>query len=183
MATNTLLDPSRLQILFGSYGVGSAQSLADPFLPLKAQAYRRNLGSRMIALDKASMKEKLPACDYFVSRKIDGECTLLLIENGQCVSVNPGGVVRAGLPFMDEAAELLGKSKHKQMLLAGELYVARTDRRPRVHDVSRVARQPESQADLENLRFAVFDIIDIDGKPVPAAYADTWKRIEATFKT
>src|SRR5882757_5051134 len=100
---NTLVDPSRLQILFGTYGVGKAQSMADPFVPLKAQEYRRNLGARMMSLDKASMKEKLPACDYYVSRKVDGECTLLLIHGNQCCSINPGGVVRMGLPFMQEA--------------------------------------------------------------------------------
>ena len=157
--------------------------MADPFVPIKAQEYRRNLAQRMMALDKAAMKQKLPACDYFVSRKIDGECTLLLIHGNQCCSVNPGGVVRAGLPFMEEAAALLGKTKHKQMLLAGELYVARTDRRPRVHDVSRTARQPESQEDLDRLQLAVFDILEIDGKPAPPAYADVWKKIESVFKS
>src|SRR5437762_7825350 len=116
--SNTLLDSSALQILFGSYAAGKATCMADPFVPLKAQEYRRNLGARMIALDKVTVKEKLPACDGLVTRKIDGEFTLLLIDGKQCCSVNPGGVVRHGLPFMAEACELLGKSKHKQMLLA-----------------------------------------------------------------
>jgi len=182
MATANLLDTSRLQSLFGSYGVGKAQCMADPFVPLKAQEYRRNLAARMMALDKASAKEKLPACDYFVSRKIDGEFTLLLIDGKECCSVNPGGVVRSGLPFMQEAVELLGKSSHKQILLAGELYVGRTDRRPRVHDVSRVARQPQSQDDLNQLHLAVFDILDLDGKPAPAVYAEVFKKLEAIFK-
>jgi hypothetical protein len=183
MATDILVDPSRLQILFGSYGVGNGQNMANPFVPLKAQEYRRNLGSRMMALDKASMKEKLPACDYFASRKVDGEHTLLLISGNECCSVNPGGTVRIGLPFMSEAVELARKGGHKQMLLAGELYVARTDRRPRVHDVSRVARTPESQADLNQLQFAVFDILEIDDKPAPKAYADVHKKIESIFKS
>jgi hypothetical protein len=169
--------------LFGSYGVGKAQCMADPFVALKAQEFRRHLAGHMQALDKVSVKEKLPACDYFVSRKIDGEFTLLLIENGECCSLNPGGVVRTGLPFMQEALALVGKSKHKQLLIAGELYVGRTDRRPRVHDVSRVARLPESQADLESLQFAVFDILEIDGKPAPTAYAEVFKKIEFFFKT
>jgi ATP dependent DNA ligase domain/ATP dependent DNA ligase C terminal region len=183
MANNALLDSSRIQMLFGSYGVGKSTCMVNPFVPLKAQEYRRNLGSRMQPLDRASMKEKLPSSDCFISRKIDGECTLLLISGNDCCSVNPGGVVRTGLPFMEEAVQLLGKSKHKQMLLAGELYVARTDRRPRVHDVSRVARQPESQADLDQLQFAIFDILDIDDKPAPNAYAEVFKKIESVFKT
>jgi hypothetical protein len=170
-------------MLFGSYAVGKAQCMADPFVPLKAQEYRRNLGARMQPLDRATMKDKLPSCDCFVSRKVDGECTFLLISGDQCCSVNPGGVVRTGLPFMAEAVELIGKSKHKQILLAGELYVARDDRRPRVHDVSRVARQPDSQADLDQLHFAVFDILDIDNQPAPAAYADVYRKIESIFKS
>ena len=182
MAGTGLLDQSRLQMLFGSYGVGKAQCMADPFVALKAQEYRRNLGARMMPLDKATMKEKLPACDCFISRKIDGECTLLLIDGKDCCSVNPGGVVRKGLPFMEEAVELLSKTKHKSMLIAGELYVARTDRRPRVHDVCKVARQPESQKDLDLLCFAVFDILEIDGKPAPAVYAEVFKKIESCFK-
>ncbi len=108
MPTNTLLDPSRLQILFGSYGIGKAQVLSNPFVPLKAQEYRRNLAARMQPLDKASLKDKLPAGDCFVSRKVDGEFTLLLINDRNCCSINPGGVVRSGLPFMQEAVELLG---------------------------------------------------------------------------
>src|SRR4051794_35343500 len=114
---NTLLDCSQLQILFGSYGVGKSPCMSDPFVPLKAQEYRRNLGARMIALDKATVKDKLPQCDALVSRKIDGEFTLVLIDRNHCCCVNPGGVVRHGLPFMTEACELLGKSRHKQMLL------------------------------------------------------------------
>jgi hypothetical protein len=35
--------------------------------------------------------------------------------------------------------------------------------RPRVHDVNRVARQPDQQAELDNLGFAAFDIVDVDG--------------------
>ncbi|HEX4795546.1 MAG TPA: RNA ligase family protein [Humisphaera sp.] len=183
MAGKSLVDPSRMQMLFGSYAVGKAAAMADPFVPLKAQEYRRNLAARMMALDKASAKEKLPACDCLVSRKMDGECTLLSVSADDCCSVNPGGVVRSGLPFMREAVELLGKTKHKQMLLAGELYVARSDRRPRVHDVSRVARQPQSQDELDQLQFAVFDILDIDDKPAPSAYSDVYKKIDSVFKS
>jgi hypothetical protein len=183
MAATTILDPAQLQMLMGSYGIGKARCLSDPFLALKAQGYRRNLGSRMMALDKPLAKERLPECDSYVSRKVDGECTILLIDGMQCCSVNPGGVVRHGLPFMQEAVELLAKSNHKQALVAGELYLARTDRRPRVHDVSRAARQPESQADLDSLHFAIFDLIELDGKNAPASYASVHKQIESIFKS
>ncbi len=173
------LDHAQLQILLGSYAVGKARALADPFVALKAQGYRRNLAARMVALDKDLAKERLPSSDAFVSRKVDGECTILVVDRAQCYSVNPGGVVRTGLPFMEEAVELLGKSKFKQVLLAGELFVSSGEKRPRVHDVSRVARQPESQADLDSLHFAAFDIIEIDGAPAPTAYGTVHKQLES----
>ena len=63
--------------------------------------------------------------------------------------------------------ELLKKAGVKAALVAGEMYVSRTDgKRPRVHDVSRVVRQPESKEELNSLRFAVFDLMELDGKPV-----------------
>src|SRR3954452_9996716 len=135
---SAILDTSGRQMLMGPSGVAKGQCMNDPFVPLKAQEYRRNLGARMIALDKPAMKEKLPACDSFVTRKIDGEFTLVLVSGNECCSVNPGGVVRHGLPFMEEACQLASKANVKQLLIAGELYVSRKDRRPRVHDVSRV---------------------------------------------
>lgn len=181
VAAPSVLDRSQLEVVLAGYAVGKARALSDPFLAIKAQGYRRTLAQRMIALDKASAKEKLPACEAFVSRKIDGECTMLVVERDECFTINPGGVVRHGLAFMDEAARLVGKTKIKQALIAGELFVSRTDRRGRVHDVSRVARQPDSQADLDSLHFAAFDIIELDGKPAPASYAPVFKQLETMF--
>ena len=71
----------------------------------------------MASLDKEMTKERLPACDSLVSRKIDGECAILLIDGKECCSVNPGGVVRAGLPFMDEAVELLQQHGYEPYIL------------------------------------------------------------------
>ena len=43
------------------------------------------------------------------------------------------------------------------------MYVQRPDgKRPRVHDVSKVARQPESKDDRNSLHFAVFDLLETD---------------------
>ncbi len=83
----------------------------------------------MMALDKKAMHEKMPACDYFVSRKIDGEFSILAINGSSACTINPGGTVRVGLPVLEEAYALLGKSKAKTALLACELYVHRTDKR------------------------------------------------------
>jgi len=60
--------------------------------------------------------------------------------------------------------------------------VNRTDKRPRVHDVCRVARQPASVAELHSLQIALFDILELDSKPAPPSYSESFKRIESIFK-
>lgn len=179
-----LVDPSQLDIKIGEYRAGSSTALADPRLLPRAQAWRRTVAGSMKALDREGLRH-VPAAPasapYHVSRKIDGEFTLLVIEDGEAVTVNPGGTARAGLPFMAEAARLLAAAGGRRALVAGELYYARDDgSRPRVHDVTRVARRPESAEELPRLRFAAFDLLEIDGEE-PHGHADAWKRIEAIF--
>ncbi len=176
------INKSRLETKFGDYAVGSALELSDPTSHRRAQEYRRLSGSRMMALGKDDIKKKLPEGEYHVSRKVDGEFTVLVYDGKQAITVNPGGTVRVGLPFINEAAELLNKAGVKAALVAGEMYVQRSDgKRARVHDVSRVARQPESKEDLGSLRFAVFDLLETDDKPVVSAFPETWKRIRKIF--
>jgi hypothetical protein len=179
-----VVDKSRMQILMGAYAAGRSAVLADGSLHVRAQEFRRGLSARMSAVDRKGMAEKMPACDYWVSRKVDGEFTLLSVDcaAGVGVIVNPGGTVRVGLPVLEEACALLGKSGATRGIFACELYVHRTDKRPRVHDVCRVARQPSSAAELETLRLAVFDVMEIDGKPAGPRYAETFTKIEAIFK-
>jgi hypothetical protein len=49
--------------------------------------------------------------------------------------------------------------------------------------VSRAARLPESQKDIDQLHFAVFDILEVDGKPAPSSYTEVFKKIDSIFKS
>jgi hypothetical protein len=176
-----LIDRGRLDIKLGDYGTAPAAALADPSIHPRVQEYRRHASMRMVGLEPRDIRTRVPATSYHVSRKVDGEFTVLVYRDGQTLSINPGGTVRVGLPWMNEAASLLSQAGVREALVAGELYVARPDGRPRVHDVTSVARQPSSADDLEHLRFAVFDLISLDGKPPGEHFADVWKRIERLF--
>ena len=134
-----------------------------------------------VALEPRDIPVRVPAAPYHVSRKVDGEFTVLVYRDGQALSINPGGTVRVELPWMEEAAGLLSQAGIREAMVAGELYVARPDSRPRVHDVISVARQPSSPDDLRNLRFAAFDLISVEGKSLVEPFADTWRRIERIF--
>jgi hypothetical protein len=180
MTTTRLLDQSRMEFKLGEYRVGPDAALSDPLILSRVQEYRRLASARMVPLDREDIRRKMPKADYFVSQKVDGEFTVLVYEGGAAFTVNPGGTVRMGLPVTEEAARLLSKAKMQRMMIAGELYVECDDRRPRVHDVTTVARQPKNEADLKRLRFAAFDLLPWDGPPA-ASYAETWKTINRLF--
>lgn len=185
VAASEFLDRTRVEIKLGEFGIAPATALGDVSLQLRTQEYRRLTAARMVALEKADILAKLPAGDYHVSRKYDGEFNCLVFDGEQAVLVNPGGTVRLGLPLLAEAKKLLGKAQVKQALIAGELYVNKDGGRERVHDVSGIARQPSSQAELDSLRFAVFDLIEVDRQaPLEGLmpYGETWKRIRQLFE-
>lgn len=176
-----LLDKSRVEIKLGEYGVASATAIADPSVLPRVQEYRRRSSARMQPLDRDDILKKIPAAEYHVSRKVDGEFTVLVFRQGEAFSINPGGSVRVGMPWLDEAAQLLKSANVKEALVAGELYVACEDRRPRVHDVTTIARQPQSPGDVARLRFAAFDLISLDGDASPRPFVETWKTIDKLF--
>lgn len=182
MIQSSLLDRARFEVKLGNYAVGPASALADPTILAAAQDYRRG-NSRMIPIGKDDVGAKVPAGDFHVSRKIDGEFTMLNFTDGQAIGINPGGTVRLGLPWLEEAALLLTKSGIQSARIVGELYVHHTERRARVHDVSKIARGPQSLDDLQRLRFAPFDIIDIDGTGPSEEYAGTFQTLETLFST
>lgn len=176
------LDGSRLQIRLGSYATGTAGDLSDPLLLPRVQEHRRRISSIMMAVRQSDMKKYLPAGAIHLSRKVDGEFTVLVHHRDGAFLLNPGGTVRAGLPSVTEASELLTKAGVTSALVACELHMVRADgKRARVHDVSRAARQPASADDVDRLHLAVFDVIDLEGKPHVATSGETFDFITRTF--
>jgi len=179
----SLVNRGKLEIKLGGYATGTGAALADPLLVTRAQDFRRHTASRMIPLEPTDILKRFPAGQYHVSLKVDGEFSLLVYAAGEALLVNPGGTVRVGIPAVDEAAALLKKAGVKTALIPGELHFTKASgKRPRVHDVSRVARQPGSQAELDQLAFAAFDILEIDGQPGGEEFAKIWDRLTALFK-
>lgn len=175
-------DPARVEIKLGEYGTAPATALADSLLLPRVQEYRRIAGGRMQPLDREGMMEKIPTAEYHVSRKVDGEFTVLIYRDGVAFTLNPGGTVRVGLPFLTEAAKRFKDAGIREAMVAGELFADRqANGRPRVHDVVMVARKPESAADLKKLRFAVFDLISRDNAPVTTPFSQNWKQLQSWF--
>jgi len=177
-----LLEANLINIKLGSYGVGAGTSIKDPKIVPTVQNYKRQIASRMFPLSKHDVERKVSEAEYLVSRKIDGEFTVCVYRDGQIYSVNPGGTVRVGMPWQEEALKRLQDANIKSALIAGELHKdVAEDRRCRIHDVVSAARQPKSEDDLQRLHFAVFDLIEIDGENQDEGYEKTWPKIEEMF--
>jgi hypothetical protein len=162
-------DKSKFTCKFG-YCTGKAPDLADPSLHVKSQDYKRRVSGAMRAIS-AEDAFKLPkARGYFVSRKYDGENAMLFFDGEKMISVNPGGTARIGLPAFDEAADLLKKAKVGSCVLGAEIYVKEDASKAHpVQQVVRILRSPPSKEALEKLGVAVFDIIELEEKPVTEA--------------
>ena len=177
-----LLEPGLIGIKLGSYGVGAGTAIKDPKIVPAVQNYKRQIASRMYPLGRNDIDRKVADSDYFVSRKIDGEFTVCVFRDGDLYSVNPGGTVRVGMPWQQEATELLSAAGIQSAMVAGELYkTIDDDRRCRVHDIVSAVRQPASQQELEQIGFAVFDLIEYDGEIIDQPYTETWAKIIKLF--
>ncbi|MBX2883400.1 MAG: hypothetical protein KTR32_25830 [Granulosicoccus sp.] len=179
---NTLVDESGLKTITGNYRTGNASCLLNPALLQATRMRRRQLGQMMRAYDVELAKQRVAEGEYYISKKIDGEFTCVLYDNGDLITLNPGGTVRIGAAVHNEAAKLLKKAGIKTAMLGAELYVRRSDdQRPRVHDVARVARAAKSEEETDSLCLAVFNLYDLDGEDLSMRYSDAIKKIEALF--
>lgn len=175
-----VLDRSKVEIKRGNYGIASYTNLSDQGLIAAVREYKRGTSGRMYPLDKEAISKKVVNSDFWVSRKIDGEFTVFYKKGDDLFTLNPGGTVRVGLPWMQEAAKKLEEMKISDAAFVGELYVKKANgERSRVHDIVSVARNPQSDEELEQIAFAVFDVMSIDETNYSTSdYAEVWESIE-----
>jgi len=149
------------------YCIGKASDLNDPSLQAKAVDYKRRLSGGMRAMSGSDIGRIQAARGWFVTRKYDGEFCLVFFDGENIISIHPSGTVRTGLPCLDEAAEKLKKAKVKSCTFAAEYFLPDAVATVRsLEQVLGVLRSPSSKADMERLSLAVFDIVELDGKPV-----------------
>ncbi len=183
-----LYNEDNMRALFGGYRIGTVDDLnVEGYLRI-VRTRRRQLGQMTMALDTETAKRRIPDSTYQISQKIDGEFSMLIFEHGEVCTLNPGKTLRAGAPFMAEAAELLTKAGIKKALIGGEFYVQRTEefkkkdgKATRVHDIVRIGRKPADQPELDQLGFACFNIYDLDGADLSMDYDATIAKLDEIF--
>ncbi len=164
---NLDFDKTRLTKKKGNYFTGDSIHLADPSLHARAQDYKRVLSGKMRAVAAQDIARIQASRGYIATRKYDGEFALVFFDGEKLISVNPGGTVRIGLPCFEEAEKLLKTAKVKSCVLGCELYIqSENSKGLRIHQVVSVLRNPKSEADMERLGLAVFDVVEDDGEKI-----------------
>ncbi len=111
----------------------------------------------------------------FVSKKIDGELWLAHIDNDGAILFAKGGrFIKEG--SIIESLKGCLPINIKNLIVAGELYV-QNDSRERVGDVAKCI----SEKDFNNLSFAIFDLIKIEGKLLPLNYEKRLQEMQSIF--
>lgn len=178
---NLDFDPKRLTKKQGDYKIGDVIHLADPSLHAKAIDYKRTLSAKMRAVSAQDVAKISAARGYTATRKYDGEMSLIFFNGEKLISVNPGGTVRMGLPCFEECEKLLKAAKVTSCILGGEIYLqAENYKGLRIHQVVSVLRNPKSVEDMKKLGLAVFDIVEVDGKP-PGDLKKTFALLDKWF--
>ena len=118
----------------------------------------------------------IPSGKILVSKKIDGELWLAHVNPNEATLFAKGGrFMKEGIII--ESLKSCLPNNVKNLIVAGELYIQK-DFRERVGDVAKAI----SEKDFNNLSFAIFDLIKIEGKSLPLNYEKRLEELQSIFK-
>ncbi|HEX7712527.1 MAG TPA: hypothetical protein VF531_00785 [Bacillota bacterium] len=162
------LDLSKMQAANG-YFQGEPECISGALRNLPFE-YKKRLSQSFLAILPEQITSKVSGSSFHVSQKIDGHLQLLVYNGEQAYIIGRGGIVRTGLPCLEQAAAGFREKGITSLIAAGELYYAKEDGRSRVYDV--IAALAD-QGKLANLRIACFDILELNGESFKTANYET----------
>ncbi|MBT93203.1 MAG: hypothetical protein CMA60_00045 [Euryarchaeota archaeon] len=116
---------------------------------------------------------------YIVSLKIDGDSSLAHFDGKETVLWNKRGRWRRNLHVTDEITASLKKAGVSSAIIMGELYAVGEDGMTlSLKEVSSTILKPETMERQRTIRFAAFDLIELNGQDTfSMAYHDRMKLI------
>jgi hypothetical protein len=136
--------------------------------------YKDKIASRYIPIASDAIAMKVIESDYYYSSiKHDGFFGVLVITNGMAQLYNKSGKLLA-CPTITSSS----LSGVKNAILAGEICVFKDNKSTSHAEVARAIANPEKQ----DLRFGVFDILEIDGNPLPTDLKEKIKLMQELIK-
>lgn len=167
----------RLKAMHG-YEEGKVEAI-DPDSSSKALAYKKDFLKHFIPIDARQIESRLAGDRLYVTRKYDGEYAFIIHDHDVTVTVNRSGRVRRGIPCIEEAGRLLRQAGIEEGMFGAEIYVAQgSDRRGRVGDLLSALADKKR---IGTLHLAVYDVVELDGKPFRGSYAQAWDTMREVF--
>ncbi|MFZ5989557.1 MAG: hypothetical protein ACOYWZ_20870 [Bacillota bacterium] len=171
-------DASKLQKTKG-YFEGTIEAV-DEITAAAASDYKRKVCKNFIAISPDQIDSRVNGEDFYVTKKMDGEMSVLFFDGMDSYIINTGGKVRKGLPCVAEAEKILKEAGVESAVIPAELYVEETDGRTRVFEVLSALSKEEA---IARLNLAPFDIVELNGKPFNAdSYEETYKKLTELFQ-
>lgn len=169
-------------VILGKF-VEAKSAYVDNELYSQVADYKARIASKFKSIHKHQI-ENIQGSEFYVTLKLDGEHSHLYYDSAeadQVFLIRPRGYVYAGLPVLEDALTLLKAAGIKRCLLPGELYVKKPgDSRTRIFDVLHYTKSPKSLEDLQLLRFAPFDILNLNDE-VFVDFAEVINRLQQLF--
>jgi len=145
-------------VALGPGQITGPKGLNDPEFRDQLMRYRRTVAGGYRALTVEDILTSLPPGKLSASPKIDGELWFLILDAGEAVLANPRGRLIVGdIPLLLEATKHAANCAERTVI-AGELFVATKEGRPRVGDVASLLAQRDD-APVEKMGFAPFDLV------------------------
>jgi len=147
--------------------------ITDPECMSMLAGYRRSVASSYSPLLPDQLSELSALGQMHVSPKIDGELWFLIFEKKSVALANSKGTIITGdIPILDEASSFAGKCSGRT-IIAGELFVATKEDRPRVGGLAK-AMGGGAKADVDALGFAAFDVVAGGDKEATSVNAESY---------
>ena len=136
--------------------------------------YKDKIASRYIPIAADAIGMKTIESDYYYcSIKHDGYFGVLVITDGAAQLYNKSGKLLACHSIISSSLKGV-----KNAILAGEICVFKDNKSTSHAEVAKAIANPEKQ----DLRFGVFDVLEIDGNPPPADLKEKIKLMQDLFK-
>jgi len=162
--------------VLGSARLGAPGSLTDNELIRRLAQYKRTVAARYKAVLPQELHDKLPNGALWVSPKIDGELWYVIVTADEIFLASPTGRVLTGqVPVLAELREHLQGTAQPGTILAGELWAARREGRPRVADVGKALSDADQ---LPRLAWTGFDVVRGGDSQAPEASREYAERLE-----
>jgi hypothetical protein len=162
-----MLDTSKMEPTNG-YLQGDSCCVDESLRELPAE-YKKRISQGFYSLNIEQINYRITGDSFYVSKKMDGHLQLIVFDGEHVFMMGRRGIIRTGLPCLEETKSILVDKGVTSIIAAAELYMQKDDR-SRVYDVIAALSHEEM---VETLGLAFFEILELQGQSLKTVPYET----------